>query len=345
MIRLHVIGLPHVDTTVSNSYCAYTGKVRRFCDMMSGLGHTVYLYAGEDNDAQVKEHIVCGTAANEPANVPEFDADSPLFADFAERAIAAIAERREDRDFLCLIGGRAQKPIADAFPDMMAVEYGVGYAGVFTDYRVFESYAWMHMVYGSQGDPHACDGRFYDEVIPNYFDVSEFPFRAKTADHYLYVGRLIDRKGWRLAVEVCERLGKKLVLAGAGDPGPLPGNVEHVGVVDPVGRAALMGSAIATFVPTLYVEPFGGVHVESMLCGTPVITTDWGAFTETVTEGVGFRCRTFQEFCDAALAAPDLSRQAIRRYALANWSMEAIAPRYDAYFRRLLDLHGEGFYT
>ena len=82
------------------------------------------------------------------------------------------------------------------------------------------------------------------------------------------------------------------------------------------------------------------------MTGTPVITTDWGAFTETVVDGVtGFRCRTFGEFVEAVELAPTLDRKAIRERALTTYSLEAITPRYERYFRRLADLWGDGWYT
>jgi len=40
-------------------------------------------------------------------------------------------------------------------------------------------------------------------------------------------------------------------------------------------RANLLANAQVTLVPTTYLEPFGGVVIESMLAGTPVVTTDF----------------------------------------------------------------------
>lgn len=47
----HFVSLPHTQTTLEYEACAYTSKVRKFCNMMKSLGHTVYLYASVENEA------------------------------------------------------------------------------------------------------------------------------------------------------------------------------------------------------------------------------------------------------------------------------------------------------
>ena len=61
-------------------------------------------------------------------------------------------------------------------------------------------------------------------------------------------------------------------------------NVSHETKVDLLGRARAM------VFPIRWPEPFGLVMVEAMACGTPVVTTNWGAAPELVADGVtGFR--------------------------------------------------------
>lgn len=350
-MRLHVAALPHTQTTSAYFSCAYTAKVYFFCRMMMDRGHEVFLYSGEENEAPCTEHIVCVSEADRSAHVganhftsASFDSSLPFWRAANAKMAEEIGKRYKHQDFLCIIGGYAQKPIADALPHMMAVEFGVGYGGSFSKYRVFESYAWMHICYGSAngGNPHGIDGNWWDTVIPGYLDPEMFPFSAEKDDYYLFIGRLVDRKGYRIAADVCFDMGAKLIVAGQGTP---PLGTEYVGVVGPEERGRLMSRAKAVFVPTIYIEPFGNVNVEAQACGTPVITTDWGAFTETIEDGVtGFRCRTFGEFKRAACAVSSLDPYAIRERAVNKYSLDVIGRKYEDYFKRLLHLWGKGWY-
>ncbi len=348
----HVCALPHTHTTVDYISCAYTAKVINFCRMMKDRGHTVYLYGGEYNEATCDKHITCVSEAERAAHVGDkhftsasFDYNLPFWRDFNQNVVNGIKANRNDKtDFICIIAGYAQKQIADSLPDMMTVEFGVGYGGSFSKYRVFESYAWMHTCYGASrsGDPHSIDGNWWDTVIPGYLDPNQFPFSEEKDDYYFFIGRLIDRKGYRIAADVCFDLGKKLVVAGQGEA---PLGCEYVGVIGPEERGRLMSRAKAVFVPTIYIEPFGNVNVEAQACGTPVITTDWGAFTETVVDGVtGFRCRTFGEFKRAAIEAEKVDHRLIRQRAVEQYSLETIGKKYEDYFARLLHLWDKGWY-
>jgi glycosyltransferase involved in cell wall biosynthesis len=316
--------------------------------MMTSLDYEVYLYGGPFNDAVCKEHIACITQAEQDEHCPDkhqisWDATQPIWTIFAANAIPAIAARAEPGDYLCIIGGNCQKPIADALPHLTAVEFGIGYTGTFTDFRVFESYAWMHTCYGQQYGAYEANGRFYDTVIPNYFDPDDFPLGDGSGDYLLYIGRLMERKGLAVVGDIAERTGLPLLVAGAGDEDLIPKGAQYEGVVGPESRAKLMGNARCVLVPTLYVEPFGGVAVEAQMCGTPVITTDWGAFTENVYLS-DFRCRTLAEFCEAVDRAPTVDREDLRTWAVHNYSTDRVKLQYDKYFKRLEGLKGKGWY-
>lgn len=348
-MRFHVPALPHRHVLKEPSDCAYTDKVRKFCNMMMSLGHEVFLYSNGPTDAACTEHIDCGMEL--PPTMPEFSADNCSFFQFSSIVVERMRSRLQPRDFICIIGGLAQKAIADAFPYHMTVEYGIGYGGVFAPYRVYESQAWRHQVNGHLYGTHQDNVRNFDTVIPNYFEVDDFPLVETKQDYFLFMGRLIERKGYQIAVDVCKQLGKRLIVAGAGTP---PDGVEYAGVVGPIRRAELMGNAKAVFVPTQYVEPFGGVAIEANLCGTPVITSDGGAFTETVENGFnGQRCSNYREFLRAAEYydhlddGPDGTSlySDIAGCAARTYSTTVVRHRYQDYFNRLLLLWEDGFYA
>lgn len=361
---LHVVGLPHTQTVEAVSSCAYTQKVIKFTKMMRGE-YRVILYGSEVNEAECDEHVVTmpenlrqlwfGDGQFNTVLTPlDWNPQQPYWQLANTSAIWEIENRRTERDILCVIGGNCQQQIANAFPDMPCAEWGVGYEGIFAPYRAFESYAWMHHVYGLQ---RIINGPAYDDVIPNFFDRKDFPRLGKgKGDYLLFLGRVMHRKGVEVAARVAERFGMRLVIAGPGVTShsegvieapdvTVMGDITYVGEVGIAERAQLLEDAAALLAPTYYIEPFGGVAVEAMMCGTPVVASDWGAFVETVEDGVsGYRFRTLAEGAEAVEKALALDRKKIRKYALDNYSLEAIAPLYGRWFDNIENVRwGEGW--
>lgn len=358
--RLHVVSLPHTETIREYASCAYTEKVRKFCTMMHVAGHEVILYAGPRNEAGCTEHVVVASAGMiqlAQAKVAHytqcsFDDSVAPWPKFIYACIHELEKRLQPRDVICFIGGWPQRKIAEAFPNHLCVEFGIGYAGTFAKFRIFESYAWMHAVYGhqaAQGRLMSTQGNSFDEVIPGFFDPADFEMREEPQreNYVLYLGRVTELKGVQVAVEATKRAGVPLVIAGPGDWKPyLQEHVTYVGEAGPEQRNVLLHRARALIAPTLYLEPFGNVVIEAMACGTPVITSDWGAFTETVKDdggiaSTGFRCRMLRDYVKAIGEAHTLSHHHIKLHAVRNYSTAAVQPYFTKYFDRLATLWNE----
>jgi glycosyltransferase involved in cell wall biosynthesis len=357
-LRFHLLGLAHLPTHKENSACAYTQKIVKLARIIKNYGHTLYFYGIEGSEVEcdefipvLKQEILEQTYGNYDRTKEFFKHDPGDLAHltFNQNTIAAIQERKQAQDILLCPMGNYDKPIADAV-GLLTVESGIGYTGVFSAYRVFESYAWMHYVYGLL---HQDDGGWYDAVIPNYFNVEDFPYQPDKKDYLLYFGRIISRKGVQVASDVAKATHHQLYIVGQGSlDNPSEGlslgaekHIRYFPAVGPEERAELLGFAKAVLMPTYYLEPFGGVNVEAQLCGTPVITSDWGAFPETVLHGVtGFRCRVFEEFCYAVKNIEKIKPKNCRDWAASNYSLERVGRMYEEYFQRVHNIYEQGWY-
>lgn len=356
----HCLGVPHTITSQDYCACAYTAKVLKFIKMMTARGHTCYHYGHPDSqvDCETIEVISRETfkqcyGQNDTKNkFFQFDISDAAYHEHQKRASEEIAARKQSsKEFILSFFSIAGQPVCQAHPELIHVEPGIGYSsGHFAPYKVFESYSLYHQYYGLKNSAQA-KMEWHSAVIPNYFDPQDFEFRSG-GDYFLFLGRIYEGKGVHLVIQAARELpNQRFLIAGQnreyvddnygeGKGQSLPSNVKVVGFADREMRKKLYRDAKAVFCLSKYLEPFGGVAVEAMLSGTPVISTDWGAFTETVPHGhVGYRVRSFEQLLWAARNIDRIDPRNCQDWAQQNYTLDPIALRYDEFFNLIHRLH------
>jgi glycosyltransferase involved in cell wall biosynthesis len=112
--------------------------------------------------------------------------------------------------------------------------------------------------------------------------------RREAEDYYLVFGRVVPYKRVDLAVAACERLGRRLEVAGDGraleSMRAAAGNgTKFLGKVSAPERDSLLAGARALLFPGE--EDFGIVPVEAQAAGAPVVAYGVGGAAETVLDG------------------------------------------------------------
>jgi glycosyltransferase involved in cell wall biosynthesis len=354
--RFHVLGLAHTISTPEYSTCAFTQKVVKLCKLLKAQGHYVIHYGHEDSKVECDEHVTVvkrydynkayGTHDWRKHGWVGYDINKDwTYKVFNTRTPLEVETRRQPSDFLLCSFGFGHKPVADACPELIVVEPGIGYStGGFAKYRVFESYAIMHAYQGQKAIEFSSNDFWYDAVIPNYFDIADFTYSSSKDDYFLFLGRVNDGKGVHIAEQIAKITGTKLIVAGPGQREHAEG-VSYVGVVNPQIRAELLSRATAILCPSTFIEPFCGVQIEAMLSGTPVISSDRGAFSEYNKHGeTGFRCKTFEQFTWAARNINRIDPLACRAWG-ERFTLGRIGLMFDEYFQSVLDIsQGKGWY-
>ena len=200
----------------------------------------------------------------------------------------------------------------------------------------------------SEADRHpALD---YVATIHHGIDMRAFPFRATPDDYLLMFGRIHPHKGVVEAIDVAERMGMPLVIAGIVQdeayfadrvqPRIDGDRVRYVGAVGPDARGSLLGGAVALLHLISFDEPFGFAVVEAMACGTPVIAHDRGSMPELIHPGEnGYLVASGDEAMEAIHAAARLDRAAVRASVLGRFDVMRMVDAYIEVYHRVLDEH------
>jgi len=171
----------------------------------------------------------------------------------------------------------------------------------------------------------------------------------------LAVRRLVRRMGLEDLIDAIKLVKKRepevlLLIAGKGrlegelqqriDEAGLTDNVRLLGFVPDQHLAALYRAATISVVPTVALEGFGLITVESLASGTPVLVTPVGGLPEAVaglsqdlvlpTTGADAIADGLGKALDGSLKLPDAD--ACRKYARDNFDNPVIAKRVAAVY-------------
>ena len=355
----------HTVPCLSNSHCAFSMKAMRFPAMMRKQGWKVVEFANEGSESIADEKVTILTMA-ELENMTGVKQDTAFVGDtakigsahwqeFDKRLRQELGRRAQPGDFVMHHFGRSHMGLVQDFPQLRHVEPGIGYGDEsFGAFRIFESWAWLNYHMGRTLELDATGkvafngncpkvGRNpsdYEWVVPNSFDMSQWMPREEKGEYLLFIGRICDIKGMNVLRSIVDKTDYEIRLAGQGDITPWKHDrLKALGPVKGLERDILMGRAKAVLCPSRFLEPFCGVAVEAMLCGTPVITSNHGAFVETVEHGkTGWRCNTLGDWIEAIKRVDGLDRKYISDRARSLYNMDTAGARYSGIFRQIMDL-------
>jgi len=196
-------------------------------------------------------------------------------------------------------------------------------------------------------------GLTYLNPIYPAVDMNDFKFSNKPQDYLLFIGRICPNKGAHLAIKIAQKVKKKLILAGRideEDPQEYFNNfikpyldnrkIIYLGEVGFKEKIKLYRNAQATLFPIQWDEPFGNVPIESMACGTPVITFNRAAMPEAVKNRIsGFIVGdgNIKEMISAVKDISKLSRIKVRKWAEDNFSIREAVKKYEDLYKKLTE--------
>jgi glycosyltransferase involved in cell wall biosynthesis len=174
----------------------------------------------------------------------------------------------------------------------------------------------------------------------------EFELGRGDGGYLLFFGRIHPDKGTVEAIEVAERAGLPLLVAGIVQDQEyfdrlvaprLDGErVTYLGAVGPERRGELLAGAVALLHLVGFDEPFGFSVVEAMACGTPVVAHARGSMPELVRNGEnGFLVATPKEAVAAVEASASLDRRAVRASVERRFDVGRMVDEYLALYQTI----------
>jgi glycosyltransferase involved in cell wall biosynthesis len=193
------------------------------------------------------------------------------------------------------------------------------------------------------------------EVIYHGLDPERFQWSATARDYVCFMGRFAQVKGLHTAIDVAEKAGVPIAVAGEihpvdqefGQREVLPRlekpHVDFLGCLDMPRKIPLLRHARALLAPIEWEEPFGLILIEAMLSGCPVVAFGRGSVPELVEPGVtGFIARSADEMVEMIRPGGVLDsfdRRQCRERAVERFSRARLVSDHEDFYARVIKEH------
>ena len=323
--------------TPPRHYGPWESVVSLLTEELVHMGLDVTLFATGDSQTSGKLVAVCPRPYSEDQSIDPKVAECLHISEIFERA-AEFDVIHNNFDFLPLTySGLVETP-------MVTTIHGFSSPKIIPVYKKYN--ARSHYVAISESDKSA--ELDYIATIHHGIDLAQFPFSGTDGEYLLFFGRIHPDKGVHEAIQVAQRVGMKLVIAGIiqdqdyfatkVEPHIDGANVEYLGSVGPDRRAAVLGQAIALLHLISFDEPFGLSLVESMACGTPVIAFGRGSMPEIIRHGeTGYIVDDIEGAINAVAAIKSIDRMQCRADVEHRFTSTRMASDYVRVYQEILN--------
>jgi len=199
----------------------------------------------------------------------------------------------------------------------------------------------------SISDSDRAPGLNYLATVYNGIDLSLYPFQERGGEHLVFLGRIHPDKGVHLAIEVAQRSGLPLLIAGIIQDQAyfreqvephLNRTIRYIGPVDVAGKNALFAQALALLHLNTIPERFGLVLAEANAAGVPVIAMNLGSCREVIEDGqTGFLVNHAEEAVRALKRLGEIDRNACRQRVQERFSVETMVMAYERVYQMIFE--------
>ena len=325
---------------------AYGGTeliVSLLTDELIQRGHDVVLFASGDSETLAQLAPGCDQALRPQGTLP------PEYTVYEQMQLSRVFAQAADFDIIHSHMDYAALPYGTFSPTPVVHTLH----GTFTPLmeRIFTQHKGQNFVSISHSQRRPDLGLNYVGTVYNAIATATFQFfdSPDQPPYLAFLGRISSEKAPHLAIEIAQRSGIPLKMAGKVDfenraffeaevePYIDGHHITFMGEADHAAKNELMGRALATLFPIRWPEPFGLVMAESMASGTPVIAMNLGAAAEVIADGkTGFLCNTVDDCVAAVERVKHLNQQDCRHHVEVNFSVQRLVDGYEAIYRQVI---------